>query len=420
MATEEEPTVELKLFVDKEKNRVRFAESGKEFVDVLFGFLTLPLGTVVRLLGKQSQVGCLDEIYKSVEELSTDFFRTEACKAMLLRLMSAAAKQCCDLKVRVDDTKHREVYVCGDTSCCAKADGSFSSVPGVLCKCGKVMGQIPGEWPEEDPAATASVDGVFVKGCFKFVVTDDLQVAPASTSLMLSLFNKFGVQDPTRLEQRMIQLSSVEMINLLKRSLTSKQPLTGHCFDVAISNDVSALEMLLESLHPKQGNDAEHELYNVKIRVLQTNSSSLLYAEVNDDFVELLFGFLSLIVPLGSIIKTYGSWPSIGCIGNLYSSIDGSAKECIREQCQSLLLSPKLAPFFTSSSVTKIVQAEESAPRKQQIKACVKCIKKYGFSKYVDCNERKNYTFVNCSDILKTTNLCECDPKSAKGGSDKV
>lgn len=116
------------------------------------------------------------------------------------------------------------------------------------------------------------------------------------------------------------------MTNLLKRSLTSKQPLTGHCFDVAISNDVSALEMLLESLHPKQGNDAEHELDNVKIRVLQTNNSSLLYAEVNDDFVELLFGFLT--VPLGSIIKTYGSWPSIGCIGNLYSSIDGSAKGC--------------------------------------------------------------------------------------------
>uniref|UniRef100_A0A8R7PIK7 DUF674 domain-containing protein n=1 Tax=Triticum urartu TaxID=4572 RepID=A0A8R7PIK7_TRIUA len=350
MATEEEPTVDVKLFVDKEKNKVLFAESGKEFVDVLFGFLTLPLGTVVRLLGKQSQVGCLDEIYKSVEELSNDFFRTEACKAMLLRPISTAAKQCCDLKVRVEDTKHREVYVCGHTSCCAKADGSFSSVPGAACKCGKVMGQIPGEWPEncDITFATGSADGVFVKGCLKFIVTDDLQVAPASTSLMLSLFKKFGVEDPSRLEQRMIQLSSVEMTNLLKRSLTSKQPLTGHCFDVAISNDVSALEMVLESLHPKQGNDAEHELDNVRIRVLRTNSSSLLYAEVNDDFVELLFGFLT--VPLGSIIKTYGSWPSIGCIGNLYSSIDGSAKGCIREPCQCLLLSPKLAPFFTSEA----------------------------------------------------------------------
>ncbi|XP_037480717.1 uncharacterized protein LOC119358129 [Triticum dicoccoides] len=389
MATEEEPTVDVKLFVDKEKNKVLFAESGKEFVDVLFGFLTLPLGTVVRLLGKQSQVGCLDEIYKSVEELSNDFFRTEACKAMLLRPISAAAKQCCDLKVRVEDTKHREVYVCGDTSCCAKADGSFSSVPGAACKC----------------------------GCLKFIVTDDLQVAPASTSLMLSLLKKFGVEDPSRLEQRMIQLSSVEMTNLLKRSLTSKQPLTGHCFDVAISIDVSALEMLLESLHPKQGNDAEHELDNVRIRVLRTNSSSLLYAEVNDDFVELLFGFLT--VPLGSIIKTYGSWPSIGCIANLYSRIDGSAKGCIREPCQCLLLSPKLAPFFTSEA-TKIVQAEESAQRKQQIKACFKCIKTLGFPKHVNCHAKDRHgNYVNCRDTVKTTNLCECDPKSPKGGSDK-
>ena len=156
-----------------DKSRVVFAESGREFVDVLFGFLTLPLGTVVRLLGKQSQVGCLDEIYKSVEELSNDFFRTEACKAMLLRPISAAAKQCCDLKVRVDG---------------AKRDG---------------------ERPESSAAAAAGSDaGVFVKGDVKFIVTDDFHVAPASTSLMLSILDKFEVQDLSSLEQRTLQLSS--------------------------------------------------------------------------------------------------------------------------------------------------------------------------------------------------------------------
>nr|CAB3488123.1 unnamed protein product [Digitaria exilis] len=44
-------------------------ESGKEFVDVLLSFLTLPLGTIVRLLGKESSLGCFDELYKSVESL---------------------------------------------------------------------------------------------------------------------------------------------------------------------------------------------------------------------------------------------------------------------------------------------------------------------------------------------------------------
>jgi hypothetical protein len=48
VAKNEAPTIGAKLFVDMEKRKVLFAESDKEFVDVLFGFLTMPLGTIVR------------------------------------------------------------------------------------------------------------------------------------------------------------------------------------------------------------------------------------------------------------------------------------------------------------------------------------------------------------------------------------
>ncbi|KAI4962863.1 hypothetical protein ZWY2020_024709 [Hordeum vulgare] len=85
------PTVAVKLFIDKEKRRVLFAESDKEFVDVLFSFLTMPLGRIVRLFDKQSQVGCLDELYKSVESLGEGHFRAKACKSMLLAPLNAAA-----------------------------------------------------------------------------------------------------------------------------------------------------------------------------------------------------------------------------------------------------------------------------------------------------------------------------------------
>ncbi|RLM75159.1 hypothetical protein C2845_PM15G20470 [Panicum miliaceum] len=61
--------IRVKFLVDNEKRKVVFAESGKEFVDVLLSFLTLPLGTIVRLLGKESSLGCFDELYKSVESL---------------------------------------------------------------------------------------------------------------------------------------------------------------------------------------------------------------------------------------------------------------------------------------------------------------------------------------------------------------
>lgn len=45
----------LKLVVNEESNKVLFAETGKDFVDVLFSFLTFPLGTVTRLIQKESK-----------------------------------------------------------------------------------------------------------------------------------------------------------------------------------------------------------------------------------------------------------------------------------------------------------------------------------------------------------------------------
>ncbi|CAL1406844.1 unnamed protein product [Linum trigynum] len=45
--------VTLKLLVDKKSHKVLFGEAGKEFVDFLFTILSLPLGTVTRLLSKK-------------------------------------------------------------------------------------------------------------------------------------------------------------------------------------------------------------------------------------------------------------------------------------------------------------------------------------------------------------------------------
>lgn len=153
------------------------------------------------------------------------------------------------------------------------------------------------------------------------------------------------------------------MISLLKRSLTSKNALTGHYFDTAIATDDSAIDILTENAYPEQGNDADHTLNDVKIKVLQTkNNSSVLYAEVGANFVDLLFGLLC--IPLGSIMKTYGKCASKGCLDNLYGSIDGSAQECMISESRISLLSPKLAPFF-GCRTSKLLQVEEQDPGKQ-------------------------------------------------------
>ncbi|KAM5583407.1 hypothetical protein ABKV19_003353 [Rosa sericea] len=41
--------ISLKALVDKGRNRVIFVEADNDFIDVLFSFLTLPMGKIVRL-----------------------------------------------------------------------------------------------------------------------------------------------------------------------------------------------------------------------------------------------------------------------------------------------------------------------------------------------------------------------------------
>ncbi|KAL6838850.1 hypothetical protein ACP4OV_031286 [Aristida adscensionis] len=283
------------------------------------------------------------------------------------------------------------------------------------------------ERPEEDgkTADADSDDGVFVRGRLKFITTDDLQVAPASTALLMSLFEKFHVQDPDEIEQRIVQLSSEKIKSFLKRSLTTKQPLTGLYFDVPIAPSDGSLGMLPQKPFEEQLNESEHKPHSFKIRVLQLkDNSSLFYAEVGDTFVNHIFGLLS--IPLGSVIKTSGQWASKGCLDNLYRSIDGNnAKGCMIPEFQSLLLSPQLAPFF-GSGASQILQAEESASEKLKINSCFKCFKKGGFANVAHCHEdtlRWNardgvyrYEYTNCHEKTKTIDLCELHPKSIKGG----
>lgn len=78
-------TVSLKLLVDPKSRRVLFAESGKDFVDFLFNILWLPVGTVIRLLTKKGMVGCLGNLYDSIENLDVNYMQPTANKGTLMK-----------------------------------------------------------------------------------------------------------------------------------------------------------------------------------------------------------------------------------------------------------------------------------------------------------------------------------------------
>jgi hypothetical protein len=71
------------------KNKFLLAEVGKDFVDALFGFLTLPLGTIARLVAEESNIeavkfGSFSSLNQSVKDLDQLYLWSHTCKEMLL------------------------------------------------------------------------------------------------------------------------------------------------------------------------------------------------------------------------------------------------------------------------------------------------------------------------------------------------
>ncbi|PNX70098.1 hypothetical protein L195_g057087, partial [Trifolium pratense] len=108
--TETEEIVQLKLLINEESNKVVFAEAGKDFVDILCSFLTLPLGTIARLSRKDSNigpvsVGCLNSLYQSVVDLDKGYLWTDSIKEMLLQPKNSSEDYCSSIKLNIDDTQ---------------------------------------------------------------------------------------------------------------------------------------------------------------------------------------------------------------------------------------------------------------------------------------------------------------------------
>ncbi|MCH90606.1 tyrosine/dopa decarboxylase [Trifolium medium] len=62
----------VKVMVRKSTKEFLFAEAQEDFIDFLFSFLTFPLGGVLEMLKGFSSLSCIDNLYKSMTELSPE------------------------------------------------------------------------------------------------------------------------------------------------------------------------------------------------------------------------------------------------------------------------------------------------------------------------------------------------------------
>ena len=148
--------VTLRVMVDKERNKVLYAEAGKDFVDVLFSFLTLPLGTIARLVAEESNIeavkfGSISSLYQCVANLDEQYLWSRSCKEMLLRPRNSMEAYCQKMKLNIDDTEPMQHFICGNWDCVRKESGNLLSLfMNQLCSCGRVMNQVLSPPPQTE------------------------------------------------------------------------------------------------------------------------------------------------------------------------------------------------------------------------------------------------------------------------------
>ncbi|KAJ7950206.1 DUF674 family protein [Quillaja saponaria] len=202
----------LRILVDKEKNRVVFAEAGKDFVDVLLSFLTFPLGTIVRLVSKDSniqpvKVGSSNSLYKSVMNIDKEHFWTEICREMLLLPRSSMEAYCRSLKLIIDDMGWTNYFICENWECSRQPSGGLLSFyEDARRHCGKLMNK---EVKLVDSNVTEHVNDGYVHGMF--IILDDLTIMPNIMVKILELLDNLGIKDMHHeLEERTVIVSKKE------------------------------------------------------------------------------------------------------------------------------------------------------------------------------------------------------------------
>ncbi|KAK7256844.1 hypothetical protein RIF29_30376 [Crotalaria pallida] len=316
-ATEEQvEVVTLRLVIDEAKNKVVFAHAGKDFVDALLSFLTLPLGTIARLVANESNIekcsiGSLSSLYESVANLEAKHFLTETCKEMLLQPRNSMESYCQNLKLNIDDTEKMKYFICEKRECSrTESGGLLSTYRNTRCTCGKLMNR---EISPEKGLIRNNNEG-FCQELATFIVFDDLKVMSDNFQGSVIL----GIGDVNATKEVTINVTKSVIVDLLKCSLFSRTPLTDLFLRKKLLHRNSQLRTEFDFNIGEPEVNVGGQTIKVKAMVTKSNSK-ILYVLAEEDFVDFLFSFLTF--PLGGVEQMLKGNSCLGSIDNLYKSM---------------------------------------------------------------------------------------------------
>lgn len=205
--------VSIKVVIDEVENKVLFVQAEKDFVDVLLSFLMFPLGTIARLVSKEStnvkkvNVGSISTLYESVLNLDKDHFWAPEYKEMLVKPRNSMEEYCQNMKLKIDDTGKSKFFIC-ESSKCVKDDNMkfFIKFKNRICTCGKQMNR------EISFKNNLPTNKGFVPDTATFMISDDLNVKPDNFGSTISKPKHLGYDSHDCIKQLTMNVTKKEVI----------------------------------------------------------------------------------------------------------------------------------------------------------------------------------------------------------------
>ncbi|EYU34003.1 hypothetical protein MIMGU_mgv1a021865mg [Erythranthe guttata] len=352
MSADKDVKFSLKVMTNKLRTKVLFAEADSGFVDVLISFLTLPLGTIVKVLKKRYgddkeaavDIGSLTSLYNGLANLDSVHFWTEGCKEVLLNPRSSFEAKCLNLKIDISESQPTEHFIC-KTLNCTRTKISCLSVyyDSLMCViCGKTRTREAGE---KVAKAAADGGGVFTVNSDSFIISDDLKIFP-TTKGFFQTFNILGINDADVGDTMIVNFGFNEIMDLLEGSFTSRTPLSDIIFNKRQVDDFEP-EILSHEIVKESTTNSKKMI--LKVISLKSNNK-ILFAQAQEDFIDFLCSLMA--IPLGGVECLLGGNTCLKSIDNLYMSVAdlNSDKYMVTVDISNKLMKPKLRHGYISGN----------------------------------------------------------------------
>ncbi|GMP39386.1 hypothetical protein CsSME_00010245 [Camellia sinensis var. sinensis] len=168
--------------------------------------------------------------------------------------------------------------------------------------------------------------------------------------------------DHNKIEETTVNIGKNEVLNLLKCSLTSRTPLSNTIMDPPINKTNFTIRP------GKYGSRSTHQSQKVTYTtntdskiilklIINKSNNRALYAEVDENFVNVLCSFLSF--PIGYVFKEFPCLSFKGCMNNSFKSIqDTNVNKFFKsKEIKAILVDPKVAPGLAYGD--KLIGIEE-------------------------------------------------------------